>query len=254
MRRLEGKVAIITGASSGIGKTTAEIFAKEGATVVLAARREDRLQEVEAEIKANGGIALSIVGDLRERENCDYVVSKTIQAFGKIDILVNNAGIADKHRPITKTDDEWWREVISINQDTVFYLTRAALKYMEPEQKGSIINISSIGGVHGTAGIAYSAAKSALLGMTKNIAIQFAGKGIRCNCVCPGPTPTELNTPEQIATFDLEFGAICHKHFNHELPPTTTEDQAYACLFFASDESKGVTGQIFIVDNGATIA
>jgi len=254
MKRLKGKTAIITGSNSGIGKTTAEIFAKEGANVVLTARRTGLLKEVEARIKANGGTAISVTADLTKREDCDRVAEEAVKAFGGIDILVNNAGIADKHRPITRTDDEWWRTVIAINQDAVFYMTRAVLKYMEPAKTGSIINISSIGGVHGSAGISYSASKSALLGMTKNIGIQFAGKGIRCNCVCPGPTPTPLNAPEQAATFDTEFADLCGKHFNIEVPPVTTEDQAYACLYFASDESKGVNGQILIVDNGATIA
>ena len=254
MQRLKGKTAIVTGSNSGIGKTTAEIFAREGANVVLAARRIELLKEVEEGIKAAGGSAVSVRADLRKREDCDRVVEAAVEAFGNIDILVNNAGIADKHRPITRIEDDWWREVISINQDSIFYITRAALKYMEPVGKGSIINISSIGGVHGSAGIAYSASKSALLGMTKNIAIQFAGKGIRCNCVCPGPTPTPLNTPEQVATFDLEFADRCGEFFNNNLPECTTEDQAYACLYFASDESKRVTGQILIVDNGATIS
>ncbi len=105
---------------------------------------------------------------------------------------------------------------------------------MEPAKTGSIVNISSIGGVFGSAGISYSAAKSAMLAMTKNIAIQFANKGIRCNAVCPGPTPTELNAPEKIATFDAEFGPQCHKHMNMSLPETTVEEQASAILFFAS--------------------
>lgn len=254
MERLKGKIAIVTGSSSGIGKTTAEIFAREGASVVLAARRGELLREVEEGIKAAGGNAISVVADLRIRADCDRVVEEAIAAFGRIDILVNNAGIGDKHRPITRIEDDWWDEVISINQSAIFYITRAALKYMEPTGKGSIINISSIGGVHGSAGIAYSASKSALLGMTKNIAIQFAGKGIRCNCVCPGPTPTPLNTPEQVATFDLEFADRCGEFFNTSIPEVTTEDQANACLYFASDDSKGVTGQILIVDNGATIS
>ena len=118
--------------------------------------------------------------------------------------------------------------------------------------KGSIVNVSSIGGVFGSAGISYSAAKSALLGMTKNIAIQFAGKGIRCNAVCPGPTPTPLNTPEKLATFD-EFAEQCAKHMNMGLPHTPAIQQAQAILFFASDESDGTIGQVLVVDNGITL-
>lgn len=251
--RLDGKIAIVTGASSGIGAKTAEILAKEGATVVLSARRKDRLEANAEAIRATGGKAHVVVADVKLKADCERIIEETIAKYGKIDILVNNAGIADKHLPINRCSDEWWDEVILIDQTSVFYLTKAALRYMEPAGYGSIINVSSIGGVFGSAGISYSAAKSAVLGMTKNIAIQFAGKGIRCNAVCPGPTPTELNTPEKIATFDKEFGPQCHKHMNMSLPETTVEDQANAILYFASDESKGVTGQALIVDNGCTL-
>ena len=247
MERLTGKVAIITGANSGIGKTTAELFAKEGASVVLAARRLEKLQEVEAAIKAAGGTALSVQADVTVHEDCKKLADAAYQAFGKIDILVNNAGMADKHRPITRCEDDWWDQVIQLDQTSVFYMTKEVLRYMEPAQSGSIINISS------TAGISYSAAKAALIGMTKNIAIQFAPVGIRCNAVCPGPTPTPLNAPEQAATFDRAFADQCGKHMNIELPEAQTIDQAYACLYFACDESRAVTGQILTVDHGTTI-
>ncbi len=247
--RLQNKVAIVTGASSGIGAKTAELFAAQGACVVLVARRKDRLERLAADIRAKNGVAKVISADLTAESECRRVISETIAEFGKLDILVNNAGIADKHMPITKCSTEWWNEVILVDQTSVFYLTKAALANMT---KGSIVNISSIGGVFGSAGISYSAAKSALIGMTKNIAIQYAGKGIRCNAVCPGPTPTELNTPEKLATFD-EFAAQCAKHMNMGLPHTTAEQQAQSILFFASDESEGVTGQILVVDNGITL-
>ena len=253
MDRLTGKVAIITGANSGIGKTTAELFAKEGACVVLAARRLDKLQEVEAAIKAAGGTALSVQADVTVHDDCKKIADAAYAAFGKIDILVNNAGMADKHRPITRCSDDWWDQVILLDQTSVFYMTKEVLRYMEPAQSGSIINISSIGGTRGTAGISYSAAKSALLGMTKNVAIQYAPVGIRCNAVCPGPTPTPLNAPEQAATFDREFADQTGKHMNLELPEAQTIDQAYACLYFACDESRAVTGQILTVDHGTTI-
>ena len=124
---------------------------------------------------------------------------------------------------------------------------------MEPAGYGSIVNISSIGGVFGNSGIAYSASKSAVIGMTKNIAIQFAGQGIRCNAVCPGPTPTALNTPEQMATFDQEFAQKCADHMDMSVPEADVDDQANAIMFFASDLSKSVTGQVLVVDNGCTL-
>ncbi len=184
--RLQDKIAIVTGSSSGIGEETAKLFAREGATVVLTARSKDKLAKVEEAILAAGGKCAVIPADITSETDCRRLVEETVKAYGRIDILVNNAGIADKHMPITKCSTEWWDEVILTDQTSVFYLTKAVLEHMK---KGSIVNVSSIGGVFGSAGISYSAAKSALLGMTKNIAIQFAGQGIRCNAVCPGPTP-----------------------------------------------------------------
>ena len=252
MNRLTGKTAIVTGASSGIGRATAELFAREGANVVLAARRLERLKELEEAITAAGGKAISVQTDVTVYEDCVRLADAAVEAFGKIDILVNNAGIADKHRPITRCDNDWWDEVILEDQTSLFYMTKEVLRYMEPAKSGSIVNISSIGGTRGTAGISYSAAKAAVLGMTKNIAIQFAPIGIRCNAVCPGPTPTELNAPEKVAEFDC-FSEQCAKHMNMELPEANVMDQAYACLYFASDESRAVTGQALTVDHGCTV-
>lgn len=252
MGRLQGKIAIVTGASSGIGKTTAEAFAREGATVVLAARREDRLREVKAGIEAKGGAAEYIVADLTERRQCDKIVDSVVAKFGRVDILVNNAGIPDKHMPTTRTSDELWDDVLAIDLTAAFHLCRAALKHMEERRYGSIVNISSIG-ARGLAGAAYSSAKAGLISLTRNIAIQFAGKGIRCNATLPGPTPTELNTPEALATFDPEMPAVTARHFDLSVPESDAEDQALAILFFASDESKAVTGQCLTVDNGATL-
>jgi len=251
--RLTGKVAIITGASSGIGYETAVLFAGEGAKVVLAARRKERLEELAERIHGTGGEAVVVAADVTKREDCIRVAKEAEDAYGRIDILVNNAGIADKHMPIDLCTPEWWDEVILTDQTSVYYMSKAALEYMVNNETGSIVNVSSIGGVFGSAGISYSAAKSAVLGMTKNIAIQYAAKGIRCNAVCPGPTPTELNTPEKMKTFHMDFADQCAQHMNLSLPEATAEDQANSILFFASDEAKAVTGQILVVDHGCTL-
>lgn len=253
MGLLENKIAVITGANSGIGKKTAEIFAQQGATVVLAARRLEKLQEVEAAIKAAGGEALSVQGDVSIQSDCQHIVEEAVKKYGRIDVLVNNAGMADKHRPITRCDADWWHEICRVNQDSVFYMMKAALEYMEKQGSGSIINISSIGGVRANSGIAYSATKTAVNAMTQNVALQYVGKGIRVNSVCPGPTPTPLNTQEQLATFDKAFADLCGAHMYLEAPEATVEDQANACLYFASDMSKAVTGQILVVDHGCTL-
>ncbi|PTW59728.1 NAD(P)-dependent dehydrogenase (short-subunit alcohol dehydrogenase family) [Breoghania corrubedonensis] len=252
MARLEGKIALVTGASSGIGETTARVFAREGATVVLVARREARLVKVRDEIAAAGGKADYVVADLTGPCACDRVIDTVIERFGRIDVLVNNAGIPDKHMPTTRTTDELWNQVVAVDLTSVFRLCRAALKHMEAQSSGSIINISSIG-ARGLAGAAYSSAKAGVIALTRNIAIQFAGKGIRCNATLPGPTPTELNTPEALATFDPQMPGITARHFDLSVPEATTGDQAAAILFFASDESKAITGQCLTVDHGATL-
>lgn len=253
MNRLIGKTAIVTGANSGIGKRTAELFAEEGADLVLVARRMDKLKEVEQYCRELGRNVISVSADVSVQADCEKVCKEAREKLGRIDVLVNNAGIADKHRPITRCDADWWDHIIKVDQSSVFYMMQEALKYMVPAGRGSIVNISSIGGTSYNSGIAYTAAKTAVIGMSKNVAIQFAGQGIRVNVVAPGPTPTSLNTPEQIATFDQEFAGQCARHFDDTVPEVTADDQAGAILFFASDDSRGCNGQVIVVDNGRTI-
>ena len=253
MNRLQGKTAIITGSNSGIGKRTAEIFAQEGADLVLVARRMDKLKEVEAYCKAQGCRVISVSADVSVEADCRRVCEEAAKTFGRVDVLVNNAGIADKHRPVTRCDGDWWDHIIKVDQYSVFYMMRGVLPIMEAAGQGSIVNISSIGGTSYNAGISYTAAKTAVIGMSKNVAIQYAGRGIRVNVVAPGPTPTSLNTPDQVATFDQEFAEQCARHFDDSVPEVTAEDQARAILFFASDDSKGCNGQVLVVDNGRTI-
>ncbi len=252
MKRLENKVAIVTGGNSGIGKKTAEIFCREGAKVVIAARRAEENQKTVEEIAAMGGEISAVDADLSTMEGCHKVVDYTIEKYGRIDILVNNAGIADKHQPINVCSEEWYDQVCKIDQYSVYWMSKYALVHMEKQKKGSIVNVSSIGS-QGVAGISYSAAKAAVNAMTKNIAIYYSATDIRCNAIGPGPTPTALNAPEAAQYFDQEFAALCAKHIDITLPEAQTEDQAYAILFLASDEAKAITGQILYVDHGTTM-
>lgn len=252
MNMMQNKVAIVTGASSGIGLATAKLFAAEGAKVAMVARNADKLSEAAEAIRSAGGDVITVSGDVSLREDCDRVCQEVIDHYGRIDVLVNNAGMVDKHRPAVRCDDEWWDLVCRTNLYSVFYMTRAALADME-KHGGSIVNISSIGGVFGSSGVSYSASKAAVIGFSKNIAIQYAGRGIRCNTVCPGPTPTGINTPEKMKEFDREFVEICDRHIDLTIPFVTAEDQARTILFFASDMSMGITGESLIVDNGATL-
>ncbi len=252
MGRLDNKVAIVTGGNSGIGHATAKLFCREGAKVVIACRREAENKKVVNEITAEGGEIMAIKADVSKKDNCKKIVEKTIKKYSRIDVLVNNAGIADRNMPINLCTEEWYDEIINVDQYSVFYMSKYALEHMEKAGQGSIVNVSSIGS-QGITGIAYSAAKAAVNAMTKNIALQYSPTKIRCNAVAPGPTPTALNAPEAFKLFDKEFLDACNRHMDWTLPKAQAEDQAEAILFFACDASKAVTGQILYVDHGTTL-
>jgi NAD(P)-dependent dehydrogenase (short-subunit alcohol dehydrogenase family) len=250
--RLQDKVAVVSGGNSGIGRATAALFAAEGATVVIVARRAAQNQSVVDQIAATGGRISAITADLTIPEECRRVIDQVIAQHGRIDVLVNNAGIADKHMRITRCSEDWYDTVVKTDQYSVYHMSKYALEHMEGVGAGSIVNISSIG-AGGVAGVAYSAAKAAVNAMTKNVALQYSATGIRVNAVAPGPTPTPLNAPEAVKHFDQEFAALTAPHIDVDLPTASAEDQAEAILFFASDVSKAITGQILYVDHGTSL-
>lgn len=252
MKRLENKIAIVTGGNSGIGYATAKLFCQEGAKVIIASRREENNKRVVDEITAEGGEIISVTADVSKSEDCKKIINTAIEKYGRIDVLVNNAGIADKHMPINECSEEWFDTVCKIDQYSVYYMSKYSLEHMEKVGKGSIVNVSSIGS-QGLAGISYSAAKAAVNAMTKNIALQYSATDIRCNAVAPGPTPTELNAPEQFATFHQQFAAKCAEHLDLTIPEASAYDQAEAILYFASDYAKATNGQILYVDHGTTL-
>ncbi len=249
---LKGKVAIITGASYGMGRTMAELFADEGASVVLTARGEEKLNEVVAGIRSRGGKAIGIVADTKSTEDTKKVFAETIKNFGDLDILINNAGIGEQ-KIIDETDDEWMMHVMDTNLGGPMRYIREALKIFLPKDDGVIINISSVNGSRPFCGATYTATKGALNTLTKNVAMRLIDTNIRCNAVAPGAT----KTPAHLANKNGEQpgGAKMLEYSGHFVyfpgPECECIDQAYACLFLASKMGRSVRGQVLQVCNGA---
>ncbi|MHA2787562.1 SDR family NAD(P)-dependent oxidoreductase [Corynebacterium sp. S7] len=249
---VEGQTAVITGASKGIGKATAELFAREGANVVLTARHQEDLDAVVEAITAAGGKAIGVVADSADPKAPKEVFAKAIEKFGQVDIMVNNAGYGDMFS-IEETTDDHFEMVNQINFAGVFRYCREAVQHFIPRGKGTIVNVSSVNGELPICGVAYTSTKGAVNTMTKNIAIRFSGTDIRCNAVAPGITDTPMS--QAWAAGELAGGDKMLKYSdiytNTEVASTQPEDQANAILFLASDMSRGITGRVLTVDNGA---
>lgn len=249
---LEGKVAIITGASYGMGRTIAEVFAEEGASVVITARGKDKLDGVVADMKEKGYRVHGVVADIGSTEDTVRVFQETIKVFGNVDILVNNAGIGEQ-TIIDETTDEWMLHIMNTNLGGPMRYIREALKYFLPKNEGVIINISSVNGIRPFCGASYTATKGALNTLTKNVAMRLIDTEIRCNAVAPGATVT----PAHIANRQGEQpgGNKMLEYSGHYVyfpgPECDPIDQAYACLYLASKMGRHVKGQVLQVCNGA---
>ena len=245
--RLENKVAIITGAGSGIGRETALLFAKEGAKVAITGRTAEKLEEVCNEINEIGGKAIFKIGDVSKREDMDNVVNTAMNEFGKIDILINNAGV-NKDALVTKMTKEQWNGVIEVDLTGAFNCIQAVADLMIKQGSGVIINASSISGIYGNFGqVNYASAKAGLIGLTKTLAKELGRKGIRVNAVAPGFTITPMTSevPEKILEMMKEKIPL------HRLAEPI--DVAYAYLYLASDEARYVNGAVLSVDGGLTL-
>lgn len=254
MKRLEGKVAIITGGNSGVGAATAELFANEGAKVVITARRVPQLEEVAEKIRKNGGEVLPIPCDVSKVTDVENMVAKVIETYGTIDVLVNNAGVLESGlKPVDRCTDEDLDRVIDINAKGCLYCTRAVVKEMIKNNSGSIINLDSVAGAFGTGGAAYVMSKAAVIGLTKHTALRFTGTGIRCNSINPSTIVTPMTMTTDPKTLDQNMFSQMSKHMNLSVKPCMPADVANILLFLASDESKAITGQIIVSDYGATL-
>jgi 3-oxoacyl-[acyl-carrier protein] reductase len=245
MKLLEGKVALITGASRGIGKAIAIAFAQQGASIAFTDMRRDELMvATEIEIQALGVKALGYASDASSFDDSERAVDEIAKEFGRIDILVNNAGITRDNLLMRMTEADW-DLVIKVNLKSVFNLTKAVQKYMLKQRYGSIINMSSVVGVNGNGGQSnYSASKAGLIGFTKSIAQELGSRNIRCNAIAPGYIETEMTAKlsEEVRT---QWAAQIPLRRGGK-----PEDVAQACVFFASDLSVYVTGQVLSVCGG----
>ncbi len=245
--KLENKVAIITGAGSGIGRETALLFAKEGARVVVADINEKTGNEVVEEIGSKGREAFFIRLDTTSSEQSKNMARETVDRYGRIDVLINNAGIA-QDALLSKMTDEQWDRVISVNLKGVFNCTKAVADVMVNQGSGVIISASSIVGIYGNVGQTnYSATKAGLIGMTKTLAKELGKKGVRVNAVAPGFISTSMTSsvPEKILEMVREKTPLRRLG--------EPRDVACAYLYLASDDAKFVSGAVLSVDGGLVL-
>jgi 3-oxoacyl-[acyl-carrier protein] reductase len=245
MKLLEGKTVIITGATRGIGKGIAEVFAQHGANIAFTYRSSDeKAKALEKELSANGCKAKGYKSDASDFNAAQQLADDVLKEFGSIDVLVNNAGIT-KDGLLMRMSEEDFDRVMNINMKSVFNMTKAVLRPMLKQRKGSIINMSSVVGVKGNAGQAnYSASKAAINGFTKSTALELGSRNIRCNSIAPGFIETEMTE---------SLGEEQINGWRNSIPLKrggTPEDIANATLFFASDMSAYVTGQVLHVCGG----
>jgi len=245
MNLLEGKTVIITGATRGIGKGIAQLFAQHGADIAFTYRSsKEKAKTLEKELSVNGCKVKGYKSDASDFEAAQQLVDNVLEEFGGIDVLVNNAGIT-KDGLLIRMREEDFDSVMNINMKSVFNMTKAVLRPMLKQRKGSIINMSSVVGVKGNAGQAnYSASKAAINGFTKSTALELGSRNIRCNSIAPGFIDTEM-------TEGLEEGAV--QDWRDKIPLKRggkPEDIANTTLFLASDMSAYITGQVINVCGG----
>lgn len=250
MGRLSGRIAVVTGAASGIGRAVAVEFAREGATVIGTDVNGERLAET-AELVGEG--IRIVTGDLTSPDAVRELAQAAEEAGGA-DILVNNAGIMDYFLPVTELDDETWTRVIDVNVTAPMQLMRALIPGMVDKGAGSVVNVASIGGITGgAAGLAYTASKHALVGMTRNTAFFYGPRGVRCNVICPGGVETNIAEGGAAPRVDWAWERI-QVGFGRAQRMASAEEISSLITWLASDESANVNGAVIPTDGGWTAA
>lgn len=251
--RLKDKVAIVTGGNSGIGEAIAELFAREGAKVVVASLGASQKDNIAKTLKKMGAEYLMVPTDISNEEDVKNCFNKAIKKFKRVDIMINNAGVLEKGLlPVDKFKVEDWEWVTKINTFGTMLCMKYASNQMLKQGSGSIVNVSSIAGAKGFGGSVYCSTKAAMLGLTRNTAMRFAGTGIRCNAVCPGSVLTPMTTSTS-SDLDNDMYTAMDNYGNLEVGICQPIDVANVVLFLASDESNAITGQEIIVDKGYSL-
>lgn len=246
--RLDGKVALVTGGSSGLGKATALAFGREGACVVVAARKESEIRKTAAQIEAEGGRALAVVTDVTDPDQVRHLIATTVDTFGRLDVAFNNAGVFPPETMIHETDDATFDQLIDVNLRGTWLCMKAELPHMLEQHGGSIINMASSAGLSGWSdNPAYAASKHAVVGLTRSAALQYAPSGIRINAVCPAFTEIEAMQgidpqAHEVMKASIPLGRIGR-----------AEETAEAVTWLASDASSFCVGHTLVLDGGQSI-
>lgn len=249
---LNGKVALVTGAGSGVGRAIANLLAQNAAAVIVVDVVPQRVDQVVAEVQGKGAEAKGMLVDVSKGPDVDRMVDDALAAFGRIDVLCNNAGIMDSANPVADTTDDLWEKVMSINLDAPFRASRRVIPSMVEQGKGAIVNTTSLAGLYGgVAGAAYTVSKHGLIGLTRSIAAHYGGKGIRCNAMALGGVNTAIGLgggkPNQAGLDHLMKAA--------SLMPRVAEpgEIAELALFLASDRSSYMNGSCVVIDAGWSV-